>query len=194
MVSINCFIERAKRSSFHTIRVSPLRANSKASRKAGRSVTAPDICSMKIFPHPASASASRCKKILARHNGDFGDFWLTADGDWNLTFDVSQRHAEAVFRAFLDFTRVSARGHVEGRREMTPDAKFCDKELAAEDPAPAIRKRARMISIFRTLFAITGSQRPKSALPVIISPKSKLAILGLLMAALPSAHPAASSV
>ena len=27
MVSINCFIERAKRSSFHTINVSPLRSN-----------------------------------------------------------------------------------------------------------------------------------------------------------------------
>jgi hypothetical protein len=60
MVSINCFIERAKRSSFHTISVSPLRANSSASRKAGRSVTAPDNCSVKILPHPASASASRC--------------------------------------------------------------------------------------------------------------------------------------
>jgi hypothetical protein len=32
IVSINCFIERAKRSSFHTISVSPLRANSSASR------------------------------------------------------------------------------------------------------------------------------------------------------------------
>jgi hypothetical protein len=35
----------------------------------------------------------RGKKILARHDGDFGDFWLTADSDWNLTFDVSQRRA-----------------------------------------------------------------------------------------------------
>jgi hypothetical protein len=39
MVLINCFIERAKRSSFHTTSVSPLRANSNASRKAGRSVS-----------------------------------------------------------------------------------------------------------------------------------------------------------
>jgi putative membrane protein len=61
MVSINCFIERAKRSSFHTISVSPLRANSSASRRAGRSVTAPDNCSVKILRHPASASVSRCK-------------------------------------------------------------------------------------------------------------------------------------
>src|SRR5206468_2582408 len=45
-VSINCFIDRARRSSFHTISVSPLRANSSASCKAGRSVTAPDICSV----------------------------------------------------------------------------------------------------------------------------------------------------
>jgi hypothetical protein len=28
MVSINCFIDRARRSSFHTMSVSPLRANS----------------------------------------------------------------------------------------------------------------------------------------------------------------------
>jgi len=48
-VSINCFIDRARRSSFHTMSVSPLRANSSASYKAGRSVTAPDICSVKIF-------------------------------------------------------------------------------------------------------------------------------------------------
>ena len=34
----------------------------------------------------------------ARHGGDFDDFWLTADGDWNLTFDVSQRHAAVVFQ------------------------------------------------------------------------------------------------
>jgi hypothetical protein len=61
MVSISCFIERAKRSSFQTISVSPLRANANASCSAGRSVTAPDICSVKIFWHPASASASRCK-------------------------------------------------------------------------------------------------------------------------------------
>jgi hypothetical protein len=61
MVSISCFIERAKRSSFHTINVSPLRANSSASRKARRSVIAPDNCSVKILSHPASASASRCK-------------------------------------------------------------------------------------------------------------------------------------
>jgi hypothetical protein len=33
MVSINCFIERPKRSSFHTTSVSPLRANSNAARK-----------------------------------------------------------------------------------------------------------------------------------------------------------------
>jgi hypothetical protein len=39
MVLINCFIECAKRSSFHTTSVSPLRANSNASRKAGRSVS-----------------------------------------------------------------------------------------------------------------------------------------------------------
>jgi hypothetical protein len=45
----------------HTISVSPLRANSSASRKAGRSATAPDNCSVKILPHPASARASRCK-------------------------------------------------------------------------------------------------------------------------------------
>ena len=45
----------------HTIKVSPLRANSSASCKAGRSETAPDICSMKILWHPASVSASRCK-------------------------------------------------------------------------------------------------------------------------------------
>jgi hypothetical protein len=32
----NCFIDRARRSSFHTITVSPLRANSSASCKAGR--------------------------------------------------------------------------------------------------------------------------------------------------------------
>jgi hypothetical protein len=31
MVSINCFIDRASRSSFHTMSVSPLRANSSAS-------------------------------------------------------------------------------------------------------------------------------------------------------------------
>ena len=68
-VSINCFIDRASRSSFHTMSVSPLRANSSASCNAGRSATAPDICSMKIFPHPASVSASRCK---AR-------FWSTVD-------------------------------------------------------------------------------------------------------------------
>src|SRR3954453_9029708 len=43
MVSISCFIERAKRSSFQTISVSPLRANASASCNAGRSVTAPDI-------------------------------------------------------------------------------------------------------------------------------------------------------
>jgi hypothetical protein len=49
------------RSSFHTISVSPLLANSRASCKAGRSVTAPDICSVKILWHPASVSASRCK-------------------------------------------------------------------------------------------------------------------------------------
>jgi len=34
IVSINCFIDRASRSSFHTIRVSPWRAKSRASRKA----------------------------------------------------------------------------------------------------------------------------------------------------------------
>jgi hypothetical protein len=49
--------------------VSPLRANSSASCTAGRSVSAPDICSVKIFAHPASVSASRCK---AR-------FWSTVD-------------------------------------------------------------------------------------------------------------------
>jgi hypothetical protein len=43
MVSINCFIERAKRSSFHTISVSPLRANSSASRRAGRMFTHHDF-------------------------------------------------------------------------------------------------------------------------------------------------------
>jgi CHC2 zinc finger len=61
--------DRARRSSFHTMSVSPLRANSSASCNAGRSVTAPDICSVKIFAHLASVSASRCK---AR-------FWSTVD-------------------------------------------------------------------------------------------------------------------
>src|SRR5437588_11894169 len=68
-VSINCFIDRARRSSFHTMSASPLCANSRASCKAGRSLTAPDICLVKIFAHPASVSASRCK---AR-------FWSTVD-------------------------------------------------------------------------------------------------------------------
>ena len=35
----------------------------------------------------------RSKEILAQHAGDFDDFWLTADSDWNLTFDVSQGRA-----------------------------------------------------------------------------------------------------
>jgi hypothetical protein len=46
-VSINCFIDRARRSSFHTISVSPLRANSSTSggdrpsfRFAGRNAQA----------------------------------------------------------------------------------------------------------------------------------------------------------
>jgi len=36
--------------------VSPLRANSSTSRKAGRSVTAPDNCSVKIFVLPLTRS------------------------------------------------------------------------------------------------------------------------------------------
>jgi hypothetical protein len=52
------FIERAKRSSFHTTSVSPLRANSNASRKAGRSDSPLDNCSMKILPHPAARQDS----------------------------------------------------------------------------------------------------------------------------------------
>ena len=59
MVSINCFVERAERSSFHSITVSPLRANFNASRKTDRSVAAPDICSLKIFLYSDSASAPR---------------------------------------------------------------------------------------------------------------------------------------
>ena len=35
-VSISCFIDRASRSSFHTMSMAPLRANSRASCKAGR--------------------------------------------------------------------------------------------------------------------------------------------------------------
>jgi hypothetical protein len=40
----------------------------------------------------------RSKEILAQHGGDIDDFWLTADGDWSMTFDVSQWGAAAVFR------------------------------------------------------------------------------------------------
>src|SRR5271170_1038343 len=76
-VSINCFIDRARRSSFHTISVSPLRANSRASCKAGRAATAPDICSVKIFSHPASVSASRCN---AR-------FWSTVETPMIMVFE-----------------------------------------------------------------------------------------------------------
>src|SRR4051812_32781199 len=49
--------------------VSPLRANSSASRNAGRSVTAPDSRSVKIFPHPASVNASRCRTRFWRESG-----------------------------------------------------------------------------------------------------------------------------
>ena len=48
-VWINCFIERASRSSFQTISVSPLRANSRASCKAGPIRNRARICSVKIF-------------------------------------------------------------------------------------------------------------------------------------------------
>ena len=94
-VSINCFIDRARRSSFHTMSASPLCANSRAC-KAGRSLTAPDICLLKIFAHPASVSASRCK---AR-------FWSTVDtrvSPIRIGFDVmspaSDDRARATFGA-----------------------------------------------------------------------------------------------
>jgi hypothetical protein len=50
MVSINCFIERAKRSSFHTISVSPLRANSP-----------PNPAQARRFSAHQAVSTSRCQ-------------------------------------------------------------------------------------------------------------------------------------
>jgi hypothetical protein len=42
------------------------------------------------FPFPSWKSLARLssKEILAQHGGDFDDFWLTADGDWSMTFDA----------------------------------------------------------------------------------------------------------
>src|ERR1044071_637425 len=51
------------------ISVTPLRANSSALRNAGRSVNAPDSCSVKIFPHLSSANASRCKARFWKESG-----------------------------------------------------------------------------------------------------------------------------
>ena len=51
------------------ISVSPLRANSSALRNAGRSVTAPDSRSVKIFLYPTSANASRCKARFWKESG-----------------------------------------------------------------------------------------------------------------------------
>ena len=51
------------------ISVSPLHANSSALRNAGRSVTAPDSRSVKIFLYPTSANAFRCKARFWRESG-----------------------------------------------------------------------------------------------------------------------------
>jgi hypothetical protein len=50
---------------------------------------------------------------------------------------------------------MTARGFVEGRRESTPDAKFCDKELAAEDRA-ARAKIARACKLGDSLLVKTA--------------------------------------
>jgi hypothetical protein len=66
----------------------------------------------------ACSLIDRSKEILAAHGGDFDDFWLTADGDWSMTFDVSQRHAEAVFRQLRKLSDFHAENSLD---TATPD-------------------------------------------------------------------------
>src|SRR5271163_1162384 len=59
-VSIRCGNDRPRRSSFHTVRISPWRAKLSAAANPGRSALAPDALSSKMRAQPALARASSC--------------------------------------------------------------------------------------------------------------------------------------